>query len=310
MSFEHSRTVTVALSAALFISSCSWNNVDSYQQPNPGGGVSAGQKPSPQQYRADSGRPWILLDPGHSGNYRQKDELTGLPSPTPPKIDAITGLPDIQYRPDTPEIDDVFDVATLLRSMLEANGYKVCMTKKTANDYVSHRERANLANGTDPKQECGSNGAALAVSIHTDPTAPKSRATMSPQFVGGSRGGVDGYLCKNKNQCSATYPRVTFEDATLAMQSLTATQIIAEERTKAEGRLVVVENLNFNGRLPLPPGNLSLVQLYSNKPWTYAEYGANVNGSTRVPLTATEKQNYAAGLANGIFRTVRISAGH
>src|SRR6202012_4329711 len=86
--------------------------------------------------------PVIVIAPGHS--------------PTINSIDPTSGLNDSDYE-NEPEMRDVFSVALLVKAQLEAAGYRVIMTKRSATTKISLGQRAAVANNAN---------AALAISIH------------------------------------------------------------------------------------------------------------------------------------------------
>lgn len=213
--------------------------------------------------------PVIVLDPGHSGESKSI-------------IDAATGLIDFDY-PNIPEIDEVFDVTLLVRAKLEADGYTVIMTKKTSRDYVSLRDRADIANNAN---------ADLAVSIHSDHGARwDSFAQVYTQKMGLYRETKEG-------------TRKKFENAAVAQKSQQYGQIFAQERAAAEGRPVALTDVNFTGRQGLAGGNIPLVQLFANVPWVYNEVGADGKDAR---LSQEKIITYAQGLINAIKKSVPIT---
>lgn len=209
-----------------------------------------------------AGKTVIVLDPGHSGSSIQGR-------------DQATGLLDSDY-PNTPEITEVFDVATKVKTKLEADGYEVVMTKNSANDTVSLRRRADIAN---------QHNAALAVSIHNDHGQSwSSFAQIYVQRVGQHRDTDSG------NQ-------VKFTDSAVAEKSQRYGDVFARERTSAEGHSARVNDISFNGR-GLAPGNIPLVELFARVPWVYNEVGASGG------LSPDQINKYADGLAKSIEQAV------
>jgi N-acetylmuramoyl-L-alanine amidase len=220
--------------------------------------------------------PVIVIDPGHSGSDIKS-------------TDAATGLIDFDY-PNKPEITDVFDVATKVKDQLTKDGYTVKMTKQNANDNVSLRARADLAN---------SSSAALAISIHDQ---------------GG--GGADGLQFNDKNNYvyvqSVGLHRdkpdgspVSFSNATVAQKSQQYGQIFTQTRTAAEGHAVTTAVASINRGPNFSPGNIWLVQLWASVPWIYNEAGGDSAG--RVGLSDGDKDKYAKGLIDGVEKSVPIS---
>lgn len=210
--------------------------------------------------------PLIVLDPGHSG--------TSLTT-----IDPATQIRDEEYL-NTPETQNVFEVATLLKAKLEAAGYRVLMTKQAWDDTVCKRDRVNFANN---------NHAALGVSIHTSGHTFGSYGQIYVQRMDSYRENILGQ-------------RVYFALPEVAALSAEYGQIFLEERRKIEGPSVVVTvNDGWEAR-GLAPGNLPIVQLFSQVPWILNEAG--------VPQNAADKESYAQSLFNSIVRCVPIGGVH
>jgi N-acetylmuramoyl-L-alanine amidase len=217
----------------------------------------------------------IVLDPGHS--------------PTIHAIDPATGLNVSDYA-NEPEMHDVFAVAELVRRRLEADGYRVVMTKSSATSRVSLGQRAAIANGAD---------AALALSIHDQ---------------AGSNGGIS-FASGNNNvyyQSTGTYRatasghRVEFTDSHLAAVSRSDGRIFATERARVEGHHIqLMSNVGYDlGSRSLPAGNIWMVQLLSRVPWIYNEAGGNSAGMSG--LNAHDEQRYADGLVAGVEHCVPL----
>ena len=204
--------------------------------------------------------PLIVLDPGHSG--------TSLTT-----IDPATQIRDEEYL-NTPETQNMFEVATLLKAKLEAAGYRVLMTKQAWNDTVSKRDRVNFAN---------ENGAALGVSIHTSGHSFGHYGQIYVQRMDSYRENIHG-------------KRVYFALPDVAALSAQYGEIFLEERRKIEGSSVVITvNSGWEAR-GLAPGNLPIVQLFSEVPWILNEAG--------VPQNEHDKELYAQSLFNSIVRCV------
>ncbi len=214
----------------------------------------------------------IVLDPGHSGTDIHDN-------------DPQTGLYDHDY-PNAPEITEVFDVAKKVETKLKADGYNVILTKPSINDSVSLRNRANIAN---------QNNAALAVSIHDDHgQANGTFEQIYAQQVGGYRQVENGDPVR-KGQ------KVAFSDAAVATQSQQYATIFQQERQKAQGGNPTVTTNSFDNRAGIEPGNIPMVELFSKVPWVYNETGA-ASG-----LSAKDEDAYAAGIINGVEKSVPIS---
>ena len=208
--------------------------------------------------------PLIVLDPGHSGS-----NLT--------TIDPATQIRDEEYL-NTPETQNMFEVATLLKGKLEAAGYRVLMTKQAWNDTVSKRDRVNFAN---------QNGAALGVSIHTSGHSFGHYGQIYVQRMDSYRENIHGQ-------------KVYFALPEVAALSAEYGQIFLEERRKIEGSSVVITVNSGWGARGLAPGNLPIVQLFSEVPWILNEAG--------VPQDENDKDLYAQSLFNSIVRCVPIAA--
>jgi N-acetylmuramoyl-L-alanine amidase len=206
--------------------------------------------------------PLIVLDPGHSG--------TSLTT-----IDPATQIRDEEYL-NTPETRNMFEVAVLLKAKLEAAGYTVLMTKKAWNDTVSKRDRVNFAND---------NHAALGVSIHTSGHTFGNYGQIYVQRMDSYRENIHG-------------KKVFFALPDVAALSARYGQIFLAERRKIEGSSVVITVNTGWGARGLAPGNLPIVQLFSEVPWILNEAG--------VPRNATDKDRYAQSLFNAIVKCVPI----
>ena len=206
--------------------------------------------------------PVIVLDPGHSG--------TSLTT-----IDPATQIRDEEYL-NTPETRNVFDVAVLIKSKLEAAGYTVLMTKQAWNDTVSKRDRVDFAN---------ENHAALGVSIHTSGHTFGHYGQIYVQRMDSYRENIHG-------------KKVFFALPDVAALSAEYGKIFLAERRKIEGSSVVITVNTSWGARGLAPGNLPIVQLFSEVPWILNEAG--------VPQNARDKDRYAQSLFNSIVKCVPI----
>ena len=224
--------------------------------------------------------PLIVIDPGHSGR-----SITST--------DRRTGLRDVDY-PNYPEIYETFDVSSCLARGLEADGYRVRLTKRRALDSVGLAERARIA--SDAR-------AALALSVHDDHSqGPSFQATYSQRGVQ-----HDGAYHPMYRGTGAT--RTVFRDAAVARAGERAAATVARERTRIQGRTVSVRENSFTGRPPLEPGNLALVQLLATVPWVYNEVGARTGGSTTRAMSIRTEEAYARGLLVGVEAAVPLPAG-
>lgn len=214
----------------------------------------------------------VVLDPGHGGVVA-------------PYTDPVTGLGDRETANEG-EREDMQDVANQVKSGLEQSGYVVTLTKASATEAVSKRQRVDAAKAAN---------ATIAVSIHSDGGRDFGGwGEVWPQFVGGYRQNQDG---SNK---------VTFSNQDVANKSDAYSTAIAAARDKEESggsgvvKKVVGQSSSFGKSRGLPSyGDLSLVQLWSDTvPWVYNEIGG------RGGLSPEQKQKYATGIINGIKSAV------
>lgn len=222
----------------------------------------------------------VALDPGHGGAVAEY-------------TDPITGLGDRETT-NSPEREDMQDVANQAKALLEQVGYTVVLLRNNPTDSVSKRQRIDAAKAA---------GADIGISLHTDSGAGtfESWAEVWPQFVGGFR-----------QSASDPSKRVEFTNAEVAAKSDEYTNIITEERDKAERggqgitKKVVDQSAYFSKERGLPSyGNLSLMGLWADTiPWVYNESGAAPGG-----LTDQQKVAYATGIVNGVKRALPTSGG-
>lgn len=196
----------------------------------------------------------VVIDPGHGPNKTTTDSATGL---TMVESD------------NQPEGHDVWEVANQIKDDLSKDGYNVILTKKTEDDNVTFRQRAEVADN---------NHASLALSIHGDPGLPDP-GEIFVQKVGLYRGSGSN--------------KTTFKDADVAQKSQQYAQIFKQERESAGGGSVVIKDNSFDGRAGLEPGNIPMVQLFSKTPWVYNE--------EKMPFN---KNKYAQGLENAIKKVL------
>lgn len=207
----------------------------------------------------------VVIDPGHGPNFTE--------------VDAQTGLRMIESH-NVPEIQEVWDVAQKVKSQLEADGYKVLLTKSDVEGQgVTFRDRANIANN---------NGAAIAVSIHDDHGQNyDSFKEIYPQEVGAYRGS------------DAAGNKTVFTDQAVAQKSQEYAKVFQQERQKAEGGSPVIKlDDSFSNRAGFDPGNIPMVQLFSKVPWVYNEVGASGN------LSQSQENKYAEGIINGVEKSI------
>lgn len=204
-------------------------------------------------------------------------------------MDAATGLNDSDYE-NEPEMQDVFAVAELVKTRLEADGYRTVMTKNSGTDRISLGRRAAVGDNAH---------AALALSIH-DQAGPNGGIQFNQgnnivyyQSVGGYRDTSNG-------------TRITFTDTPVAAQGRRYGQIFQAQREAAEGHSVRLQgDVGYNlGSRGLPAGNMWMVQLLSKVPWIYNEAGGNSVGMSG--LNAADKQRYAEGLVASVEQCMPI----
>jgi len=240
--------------------------VDTYQTVVRNGGVlTPPEKAAAAPQTTPTDIPVILLDPGHGGTTDKS------------RVDPVTNLGD-RYNPNGPEQIEDWAVAVRAQAKLKALGYVVHLSKESANQGMFLRERVDKAEAV---------GADLAVSIHTDHGQPFSWGRIFEQRVGGCRG---------------SEPKVCFTNENTAALSQTYAVAMQKSRTAAEGRPVEITVNSFDGRAPIEPGDIPMVQLFSDIPWVYHEIGANDG------LNEAEQEMYATGLVNGIVAALPIRA--
>lgn len=225
--------------------------------------------------------PVIVIDPGHSGKVIRS-------------VDRKTGLRDIDY-PNYPEIYETFNISTCVALALRADGYVVKLTKRKALSNVGHRQRAAVANDSL---------ADLAISVHNDHGASDTfEATYDQRGVPGPNGKYHEMYRGSGGH------RTVFRDSAVAKKSQQFARIIARARSESQGLPVSVRENSFNGRAPLEPGNLALVQLFSKVPWVYNEMGARTGGNVRTTMTIRAETGYAQGLLAGVEEAVPLIPG-
>lgn len=209
----------------------------------------------------------IYIDPGHGASV-------------PQYIDKASGLAAAESA-NTPERQDVLDVAKRVKAQLETAGYTAVLSHTGPNDTTTFRERVNGAITAK---------ADLALSIHTTPGDVNE---VWPQRVGtyreyGSR-------------------KDTFTNAATAATSENYATIFAQARSDAEGHTVTTDPGNktqynsFHRAGIASKGNISLVQLWSTDiPWVYNEIGQD----TGTGISEARKAAYAKGLIEGVKRSL------
>jgi N-acetylmuramoyl-L-alanine amidase len=225
--------------------------------------------------------PLIVIDPGHSGKYMRSRE-------------PVTGLRDITY-PNYPEIYETFDISICVARALKADGYRVILTKKHALDNVSLAARARVAN---------QNKADLAISVHNDHgQGSRFQATYDQRGLKGPNGKYHAMYRGRGDH------RTVFRLPEVAKKSQRYARIIAAERSTAQRHKVTVRENSFNGRAPLEPGNLAIVQLLAKVPWVYNEMGAKSGSSVYQATSIASEVTYARGLLAGVEAAIAPPSG-
>lgn len=204
----------------------------------------------------------VVLDPGHSGStITETDPTSGITAQ-----DSNNGK----------ETTDMWEVSQKISTKLQATGYNVINTKKSADDTVGLLARARIAN--DAKAD-------IAVSLHSTPGnfGNATAGWVTPQEVGLFR--KTGSRTK------------TFEDQAIADLSSQYSNKILDARKQQEGG-VQIHGLDFSGRRLPATGNISIVQLFSTVPWIYNEVGQ----------TGIDLNKYADGIATGIINSLGSSS--
>lgn len=229
----------------------------------------------------------VVLDPGHSGTDKTI-------------VDPDTGLHDHDY-PNDNENEEMFYVALLVKAQLQKDGYKVVLTKgdniktdvksvtdpevaKGAKLDASLRARAEVANGAN---------AAIAVSLHDD--HGQSWENFAQIFVQRE----DGYRIGTKGK--VTFSSLHKDAKDIAAKSQEYGKKFEAARSAAEGRDAKITVNSFDNRPGIDPGNMAMVEMFSNVPWVYNEIGASPKGKF---LSDTYLKKYAQGVIKGIEASV------
>jgi len=186
----------------------------------------------------------IVIDPGHSVTVHGTDAATGL---------------DVSDYETEPEMHDVFTVAELVKSRLEAAGYRVIMTKNSVNDTTTLGMRADVAITAH---------AALALSIHDQ------AGSGGIPFATGKN--IVYYQAVGDYRVTPSGRRVSFTNSAEAATSRRYGAIFQAQRSAAEDHSVGLQgNVGYDlASRGLQAGNIWIVQLLSNVlPLTYAVNG-------------------------------------
>lgn len=217
----------------------------------------------------------VFLDPGHGAAI-------------PFFIDKKSGLK-TNESPNSPERDDVMDVAKRVEAELEKLGYKVLMSREGNSDQVNFRQRADKA---------ATAKASIGVSIHTTPPVKGNNINEAwPQRVNTYRQ-YEGH----KDTFGDTE-----EEKKTAVTSESYANTMAQTRTEAEGHPVDTDKGNSTqagsfGRPDIASkGNIPLISLWSpTVPWVYNEITQDKGTSISEKLKAA----YAKGIVDGIKKSI------
>lgn len=211
--------------------------------------------------------PVVFIDPGHGGSIA-------------PYIDEKSGLKTSESH-NTPETEDVLQVANQVKTALEGAGYTVVMSRTTNDQQVKFRDRSNAAEAAK---------AAIGVSIHTTPGDVNQ---AWPQRVNTFRE-YNGH-------------KDTFTNQTTAAKSEAFAGIFAKTRTAEENHQVTTdpgntqESASFHRAGIDSKGNIPLISLWApDVPWVYNEIGQDQGTAISDPL----KKKYADGIVKGIEEAV------
>lgn len=231
-------------------------------------------------------KPKILISPGHTGQTDTK--MMGNPA----IIDHIS--------PNPTEMQNVWDVAVIVKRKLEAKGYEVLMTKNSANGGIFSWDRAQMAND---------NNVDLAFEIHTD-----TGATYNHDWKVGEVWSQwkDGYREAGRNG-NGQKVKLVASDAVMAKSQEYAKKVATARQEAGQtgvkgvvgtGKFGTRPAKPFDSSYPTPAGNIPLVMLWSKVPWIYNEVGGASGG-----LTDQQIQVYAEGLVNGVVESVPPGSG-
>ena len=186
---------------------------------------------------------------------------------------------------------DVFAVAQLVKRRLEADGYRVVMTKSSVTSRVSLAQRAAIANNAH---------AVLALSIH-------DQAGSNGGIPFSSGNNIVYYQSTGTYRATSSGHRVYFTDSRVASLSRSFGQIFAAQRASQEGHHITLQSsVGYDlGSRGLAAGDIWMVQLLSHLPWIYNEAGGNSPGLAG--LSAHDEQRYADGLVASVEHCVPLT---
>ena len=221
-----------------------------------------------------TGKTTIVLDPGHS------------PKQSQPSIDTATNIVTSDYEND-PEMQQMYDAAQVIATKLRADGYTVIITKKSLNDYVDLKQRADIANQAQ---------AALGISMHGSPGAPSVQNTIFYPKVGEYRYTADG-------QKAPAYANQKLADADKSYS-----ETMAAARQAAEGQPVrsgsygdIFGMRTIKDKPPLmQKGNVLTTQYFATVPWVYSEKAEDSSAG----ISPDNLQKYENGIVAGAEKIV------
>jgi N-acetylmuramoyl-L-alanine amidase len=227
------------------------------------------------------GKKTIVLDPGHS------------PSSAPHTIDPATNIVVGDYEND-PEMQQMYDASLAIAAKLTAAGYTVINTKKSVNDVVSLKERADIA---------GRAQSALGLSLHSTPGSAASGNSVFYPKVGEWRITSDA-------------------NTALAAADKAAAETMASVRSTTEGQPVKSGSYaDLNNGQPrtvkaAPPfmeqGTLLTTQYFATTPWVYNEQAtldSSNNNNNHSPVPDDILAKYVDGIVAGVEKIVPLAGG-
>ncbi len=225
--------------------------------------------PSTANSTTNTRSPVIFIDPGHGAQLATyTDEATGL-------------MMDQDHN--TPETEDMLDVAKRVKTKLESMGYVVVLSRDTNNDKSTFRQRAEKAIGAK---------AVIGVSLHS--TSGEINQVW-PQRI-------DTYREYNGK-------RTTFTNKETANLSENYADQFAEARMIAEGHPVSTDVGNtqqersFSRSGILSKGNIPIISLFGAPvPWVYNEIAQDEGAG----LSESRKAAYTEGIVEGIASSIPI----
>ena len=257
-----------------------------------GGGGGGGTTPVTP---ATGGQTVVYLDPGHAG---------GTVTPTVAPSGGSKGIVSGDSGGMPGELQAVWNVAQIVKTKLEADGYKVVLSKPTADTASTLWQKGNAA-------ETANNGkpADIAVSIHT--SAGLAGYSVAYDAVGNYRQNYPSntYVQKLQSDANITMNKVTFTNDATAKKSQQYATAIYNGRKAAESDFDGTLSADMSGSFGAnraassdlqSTGNTAIVMLSAQDvPWIYSEKDVAATG-----ITAAQQQQYAKGLIDGIEKAI------